>query len=64
MGIFDEGERKPAAPHQLGQDLSLLSVDELKHRITLLQDEVSRLEREVESKGATKNAAEALFHRG
>ncbi|WP_404934221.1 DUF1192 domain-containing protein [Nitratireductor sp. L15S-10] len=64
MGIFDEEERKPATPHQLGQDLSLLSVDELKHRITLLQDEVSRLEREVESKGATKNAAEALFHRG
>ncbi|MAS14549.1 MAG: hypothetical protein CMH69_14720 [Nitratireductor sp.] len=63
MGIFDEDERKPVATHQIGQDLALLSVDELKHRVTLLQEEILRLEREIESKGATKNAAEALFHR-
>ncbi|MFC5586591.1 DUF1192 domain-containing protein [Nitratireductor kimnyeongensis] len=63
MAIFDEEERKPIASHQIGQDLSLLSVDELKYRITQLQEEILRIEREVESKGATKTAAEALFHR-
>lgn len=64
MSIFDESETKPAVGHQIGQDLSLLSVDELQKRIGQLREEIVRLEQEVASKGATRNAAEALFKRG
>ncbi len=64
MSIFDENETKPATGHQIGQDLSLLSVDELQKRIGQLREEIVRLEQEVASKGATRNAAEALFKRG
>ena len=45
------------------QDLSLLSVGELNERIALLRAEIERLEAELQAKGATKTAAEALFRR-
>ena len=63
MSIFEEDGAKPKRGHQIGQDLSLLSVDELHSRIAQLQEEIARLEQEIVSKGATKNAAEALFRR-
>ncbi|CAN0654822.1 DUF1192 domain-containing protein [Nitratireductor aquimarinus] len=63
MGIFDEDDKKQAAGHRIGEDLSLLSVEELNKRIAQLKEEIVRLERDIESKGATKNAAEALFRR-
>ena len=38
MPIFDEDERpKKKIAHEIGQDLSLLSVDELMARVALLQ---------------------------
>ncbi len=61
MSIFEEEERKPAKPYEIGQDLALLSVDELGDRITQLREEIVRLEEELKSKGSTKVAAEALF---
>ncbi|TGQ09833.1 MULTISPECIES: DUF1192 domain-containing protein [unclassified Mesorhizobium] len=64
MAIFDDEPRKKPRPHEIGQDLSLLSVDELSERIALLRDEISRLEAERVAKGATKSAADALFRRG
>lgn len=63
MGIFDEEDLKPTSEHQIGQDLSLLSVEELSNRVTQLREEIVRLEGEIQSKGATKTAAEALFRR-
>ena len=63
MAIFDDEPKKPARVHQIGQDLSLLSVDELRERISQLRAEISRLEGELEAKGRTKAAAEALFRR-
>ncbi|EKF18720.1 DUF1192 domain-containing protein [Nitratireductor pacificus] len=63
MSIFDEEEAKPGSGHRIGQDLSLLSVDELHSRIGRMKEEIARLEQEIASKGATKNAAEALFRR-
>ncbi|WP_246259124.1 MULTISPECIES: DUF1192 domain-containing protein [Chelativorans] len=47
--------------YTIGQDLSTLSVEELKRTISLLQDEIARLEQELSSKSSTKAAAEALF---
>ncbi len=61
MSIFeDEPEKKPVA-HEVGGDLSLLSVDELKERIELLTAEIGRLEEEMTAKQSSKNAAESLF---
>lgn len=62
MAFFDEPVKKPPA-HEIGQDLALLSVDELDRRIGLLKDEIARLEAELKAKGSTKAAAEALFKR-
>ena len=64
MAIFDDEPKKPASRHEIGQDLSLLSVAELSERIGLLREEIARLEAELNAKGATKSAAEALFRRG
>ncbi len=61
MSAFDEEEIKKPAVHEIGSDLSLLSVDELELRITLLQDEIRRLETERHSKQNSKSAAESLF---
>lgn len=63
MGIFDDEPVKSAAIHEIGQDLSLLSVSELNERIGALKAEISRLEAELETKDATRNSAEALFGR-
>ena len=63
MAIFEDEPRKKPKPHEIGQDLSLLSVAELRERIEVLRAEIARLEAELESKGATKTAAEALFRR-
>jgi uncharacterized small protein (DUF1192 family) len=63
MAIFDDEPKKPASRHEIGQDLSLLSVSELSERIGLLREEITRLEAELNAKGATKSAAEALFRR-
>ncbi|TGQ92838.1 DUF1192 domain-containing protein [Mesorhizobium sp. M8A.F.Ca.ET.208.01.1.1] len=58
MAIFDDEPKKKARPHEIGQDLSLLSVGELSERIG------TRLEAELKTKDNTKSAAEALFRRG
>ena len=63
MAIFEDEPKKPASRHEIGQDLSLLSVSELAERIRLLREEIARLEAELNAKGATKSAAEALFNR-
>ncbi|MGV2129261.1 DUF1192 domain-containing protein [Agrobacterium vitis] len=52
--------RKPPE-HEIGCDLSLLSASELETRITLLKQEITRLETEKSSKMAGKAAAESLF---
>jgi uncharacterized small protein (DUF1192 family) len=47
--------------HELGQDLSLLSVGELGERIGLLKEEIARLEAEMSRKRASQTAADAFF---
>jgi uncharacterized small protein (DUF1192 family) len=64
MAMFDDEPRKKPKPHEIGQDLSLLSQGELTERIGLLREEIARLEAELQAKGTTKSAAEALFRRG
>ncbi|OCP22141.1 MULTISPECIES: DUF1192 domain-containing protein [unclassified Ensifer] len=61
MGTFDEDQPKKKLAHEIGSDLSLLSVDELTQRIALLKEEIARLDAERERKSASRSAAENLF---
>ena len=61
--IEDDDRPKKKIAHEIGQDLSLLSVRELDERITLLKDEIARLETEITAKSATRKAADQFFKR-
>ena len=64
MPAIDEDDRpKKKITHELGQDLRLLSVEELRERIDLLKAEIARLEADIKSKQASRNAAEVFFKR-
>jgi uncharacterized small protein (DUF1192 family) len=52
---------KKKITHEMGQELTLLSVTELTDRITLLKDEIARLEAEMKRKQASKSAADTFF---
>jgi uncharacterized small protein (DUF1192 family) len=52
---------KKKISHEIGQELSLLSVGELTERIALLKDEITRLEAEMARKRASKSAADVFF---
>jgi len=56
-----EGAIKAPARHEVGCDLSSVSVDELDERIALLADEIERLRAEKERKQASRAAADAFF---
>jgi len=58
----DNNPRKKIT-HDVGQDLSLLSIGELRERVTLLREEVVRLEAAVSAKQVSKSAAEGVFKR-
>lgn len=57
----DEDRPRPKPTHLIGQDLSLLSVDELAERIALLREEILRLEADMARKHTSRNAADAFF---
>jgi uncharacterized small protein (DUF1192 family) len=62
MPAIDEDDRpKKKIVHELGQDLTLLSVAELRERIELLKNEIARLEADIKGKQASRSAAESLF---
>jgi uncharacterized small protein (DUF1192 family) len=59
MAAIDPDELpKKKITHEIGQDLSLLSVGELAERIGLLKEEIARLDAEKAKKSATKSAAD------
>jgi len=64
MPIGDDEERpKKKLVHEIGQDLALLSVEELRERIALLKDEIVRLEAAVAAKQASRTTADQFFKR-
>jgi uncharacterized small protein (DUF1192 family) len=64
MPAFDDDDRpKKKIAHEIGQDLSLLSVEELAARVQLLHDEIERLEADMSSKRAKRAAADQFFKR-
>jgi uncharacterized small protein (DUF1192 family) len=62
MPAIDEDDRpKKRIAHEIGQELTLLSVDELSERIALLNEEIARLDQERIKKQATRSAADQFF---
>jgi uncharacterized small protein (DUF1192 family) len=63
MPIADDDQPKRKSAHEIGQDLASLSLDELAERITLLRDEITRIEAAIRAKRAGAAAADAFFNR-
>jgi len=64
MAAMDDDDRpKKKIVHEVGQDLSLLSVEELAERVQLLHDEINRLEADMAQKRAKRAAADQFFKR-
>jgi uncharacterized small protein (DUF1192 family) len=61
MPIEDDDRPRKKISHEIGQDLSLLSVEELNERIALLRSEIERLEAASAKKRASKDAANSFF---
>jgi len=64
MVAIEEDDRPKKKPvHEVGQDLALLSVEELNDRILLLNDEITRLQSALASKRASRSVADQFFKR-
>jgi uncharacterized small protein (DUF1192 family) len=61
MAIEDDDKPRRKVRHEIGQDLSLLSVEELNERISLLTSEIERLQAAATKKRASKEAASSFF---
>jgi uncharacterized small protein (DUF1192 family) len=62
MPALDEDDRpKKKIAHEIGQDLALLSVEELSERIALLKAEIARLEDAMAKKRASRSVADQFF---
>ena len=61
MAVEDDDKPRRKISHEIGQDLSLLSVEELGERIALLNSEIERLQAATSKKRASKDAADTFF---
>ncbi|MBB3524572.1 DUF1192 domain-containing protein [Rhizobium redzepovicii] len=61
MSFIDDDRPQKKIAHEIGSDLSMLSVDELKARVDLLKAEIARLEAEATRKASGRQAAESFF---
>ncbi|WP_284178013.1 DUF1192 domain-containing protein [Rhabdaerophilum sp. SD176] len=63
MMFDDDAKPKKKPVHEIGQDLSLLSLTEITERITQLEAEIIRLKEAHARKQSSQAAADALFKR-
>ncbi|MET4800894.1 DUF1192 domain-containing protein [Bradyrhizobium sp. LB11.1] len=61
MPMEDDDRPRKKVTHEIGQDLSLLSVEELTERVALLKIEIVRLEDAANKKRASRDAADSFF---
>ena len=61
MASEDDDKPRKKIAHEIGQDLSLLSVEELTERIALMNSEIERLQQAAARKRASKDAANNFF---
>ena len=57
----DDNKPRKKVSHELGQDLSLLSVGDIEARIALLHEEIERLKADAAKKRSSRDAANAFF---
>jgi uncharacterized small protein (DUF1192 family) len=63
MPIADEDAPKKKPLHEIGEDLSKLSVYELSERIETLKAEIQRIEQAIVTKRASADHAATFFKR-
>lgn len=62
MPAFDDDDRpKKKLQHEIGQELTLISVAELNERIALLREEIARLEADIAKKQMSRASADQFF---
>jgi len=61
MAIEDDDKPRTKIIHEIGQDLSLLSVEDIAERIVHLKSEIARLDTALTMKRATRDAADRIF---
>lgn len=61
MSFLEDDQPRPKPKAQPGENLAELSLDELRARIALYQDEIVRLQGEIERKQASLEAAQSFF---
>ena len=63
MAAFDDDLPKKKVTHDIGQELTLLSVAELNERIALLREEITRLEADIGKKQSSRASADQFFRK-
>jgi uncharacterized small protein (DUF1192 family) len=58
---LEDLEPRPKIVHQIGENLSMLSVEDLQTRIETLKHEIARLEADMAAKQSSRAAADAVF---
>ncbi len=58
---IEDIEPKKKETHEIGSDLSTLSVSELEERIELMKSEIKRLSDAMEKKKMSRSDADAVF---
>lgn len=61
MAAEDDDKPRKKGTHELGQDLSLLSFEDIEDRIAALAAEIERLKADAAKKRASREAANAFF---
>ena len=61
MAADDDDKPRKKITHEIGQDLYLLSVEELAERIALLTGEIERLKEAMAKKRSSRDAAASFF---
>ena len=61
MPMEEDDRPRKKISHEIGQDVSLLSVEELTERVALLTAEIERLQQAAAKKRASKDAANSFF---
>lgn len=61
--LQDEDRPPRKVAHEIGQDLSTLSIEEIDARVALLKAEIERLGAARRTKEASRAAADAFFKR-
>lgn len=62
MAVFGDDDKPRKQPvHEVGQDLSQLSIEEIDRRLELLRSEIERLKSARDAKQASRAAADLFF---